>query len=341
MPLFLFSLFLLTFFSGGLLEAKLPGKILVIGGAGSIGSYVNKLLNESGYDTVVLDNLCYGRRENVVAGLFIEGNYGDRRLLDRIFDEYPVSAVVHLAAYTDVGESWRNPGAYYVNNLCHTVTLLQAMVDHSVGFIVFSSSAAVYGSVCGYAEESKPCHPNNPYGRTKLFAEEILRDFAQAHALHYCALRYFNVVGGDRDGILKNYKTQEINLIPMALRSIKNDQLITIYGNDYPTKDGSCVRDYIHVYDLARAHLLALEKLFSGSCSTEYNLGSGRGFTVFEVLETIERLLGKKLNVTIGPRRPGDCASVLADSKKAYNELGWQPECTLECMILDAWNALP
>jgi UDP-glucose 4-epimerase len=316
--------------------------ILVVGGAGFIGSQVNKMLHQAGYDTIILDNLSTGTLQSVFKGHFIQGDLADTAFLNQIFDQYSIDAVLDFAAYIDVNESVKNPSRYYKNNVSNTLNLLEAMVNHSIKIFIFSSTAAIFGTPIEIPiREGHPCNPASPYGQSKLMVEKILKDFEEAYGLKYCCLRYFNAAGGDPDGEIKNFKQKESNLIPIALRAIKNDQSITIFGTDYATQDGTCVRDYIHIYDLGTAHLLAMEKLMSGGNSACYNLGNGKGFTVKEVLLTVQKITGKKLTIINGPSRQGDVSIVIADSQKAKQELGWTPMySTLELMIEHAWKAM-
>lgn len=317
--------------------------ILVVGGAGFIGSHVNKMLYEAGYDTVVLDNLTKGNRKAVTHGVFIEGDMADSECLDLLFQKYSIDAVMHFAASIDVGESISDPAKYYVNNVSNTLNLLNAMLRHSVKKFIFSSSAAVYGIPQEkQISEAHPCRPINPYGETKLIVEKILRDFDQAYGLTSCCLRYFNAAGGDPQGEIKNYKSKESNLIPVALRSLLEPNCsLTIFGSDYPTPDGTCIRDYVHICDLGSAHIIAMEQLLAGKPSSTYNLGNGEGFSVREVIHAVEKVTGRKLNVIEGPRRPGDPPYLVADAQKALRELGWKPQYpTLEAMIEHAWNGL-
>lgn len=317
--------------------------ILVVGGAGYIGSYVNHLLHKSGYETIVLDNLSTGNRAAVIEGTFINGDMGDRTLLDKIFSSHKIDAVMDFAAHTDVGESVKNPLKYYLNNVSNTLQLLKAMVDHHVKLFIFSSTASLYGHPkTRFITEQTPCDPMNPYGETKLVIENILRDLDTTGGLRYCSLRYFNAAGGDPEGKLKNYNRSSSNLIPRILHSIiEHNSTITINGTDYETPDGTCVRDYIHIADLASAHILAMEQLFSGGSSAYYNLGNGKGFSVREVIAAAEKATGKNLQVIEGPRRPGDPATTVADSQKAQRELGWKPQYPdLETIIAHAWQAL-
>ncbi len=316
--------------------------ILIIGGAGFIGSHVNKLLGLKGYETTVLDDLSTGAREAVVCGEFVRGNFGDKKLLETLFSKNKFDAVMHFAALTDVGESVRDPKLYYENNVANTLTLLNTMLQHSIKTIIFSSSAAVYGILSkDFAKETDPAAPINPYGRTKLMVEKILGDYDSAYGLRSCSLRYFNAAGGDPDGEIKNNKKKENNLIPLVLRSLLSKTQVTIFGADYPTPDGTGVRDYIHVMDLAGAHILAMEKLLRTPGSSCYNLGNGRGYSVREVIKTAESITGLVVEAVEGPRRPGDPAMLMADAEKAKKELGWKQKYSdLNSMIKHAWQSL-
>lgn len=320
-----------------------PKWILMTGGAGYIGSYTNKLLNETGYETLVLDNLVNGDPRAVTKGIFIEGDSGNHQLLDEIFQSYPISAVMHFAAYLDVGESVRDPAKYYQNNVCNTLVLLNAMIRHHIKNFIFSSSAAIFGNPKKMpVQEEDPPHPINPYGETKLIVEHILRDYDQAYGLRSSILRYFNVAGGDPKGELKNYRCNQSNLIPTALKSILNPEgTMTIFGTDYPTHDGTGIRDYIHLHDLAEAHILALAQLMEEGKSTHYNLGNGQGFSVREVLTAVQKVTGKPLNIVEGPRRAGDPALLIADATKANKVLKWSPKFSeLEKIVGDAWKTM-
>lgn len=317
--------------------------ILVVGGAGFIGSHINKMLDEAGYQTIVLDNLSTGHRDAVTRGTFIEGDMSNTPLLDKLFSENKIEAVMHFAAYIDVGESVAYPYKYYHNNVANTLNLLHSMQRHGVKTFIFSSTAAIFGiPEADLISEEHPCHPINPYGASKLMVEKILRDFDHAYNLRYCSLRYFNAAGGDPDGEIKNFKKQESNLIPIILRSLKNgDGTMTINGSDYNTRDGTCIRDYIHICDLGKAHITAMEQLFSGASSSCYNLGNGQGFSVKEVICAVEKVTNLKVNALKGKRRPGDSPILLANSKKAQKELDWTPQFPELSIIIDhAWKAL-
>jgi len=318
-------------------------KVLVVGGAGYIGSYVNKLLNISGYETIVLDNLSKGDKRSVTRGAFIEGDLGDIALLQNIFTENQIDAVMHFAAFTNVGESVSDPAKYYQNNVCNTLSLLKAMLAHNIKIFIFSSTAAIFGLPQEeLITENHPTKPINPYGKSKLMVEEILEDFSYAYDFKYCALRYFNAAGGDPDKEVKIYNRHYSNLIPACLQAIINpDHTISIFGTDYPTFDGTGIRDYIHLHDLGTSHLLAMKSLLEGAPSCQYNLGNGRGFSVREVIETIQTVTNTNLKVLEGDRRAGDPALLLADSSKAEQELNWRPKYPdLETIITDHWQAI-
>ncbi|ADI38765.1 UDP-glucose 4-epimerase GalE [Waddlia chondrophila] len=317
--------------------------ILVVGGAGYIGSHVNKQLHEAGYQTVVLDNLSTGDRKSVTRGSFIKGDASSSKQLDEIFKSQKIDAVMHFAAFTDIGESVANPYQYYRNNVCHTLNLLHAMERYKVDIFIFSSTAAIFGlPQTNKIAESHPKNPINPYGKSKLMVEQMLSDAESAYGLRSCALRYFNAAGGDPEGEIKNHKKKETNLIPILLRSLKSgDHSITIFGTDYPTPDGTCVRDYIHILDLGQAHIRAMEQLFNGASSSQYNLGNGQGFSVKEVISAVECVTKIPVKKISGERRLGDPPLLLADSRKAEQELGWNPRFpSLEEMIFHAWNSL-
>ena len=317
--------------------------ILVVGGAGFIGSHVVKMLDQAGYQPIILDNLSTGSINAVTRGIFIQGDMADKDVLDKIFQSHAISAVMHFAALTDVGESITDPQKYYFNNVVTTVNLLCAMIKYQVKVFIFSSSAAIFGlPLEEYISENHPCRPINPYGKSKLMVEEILQDYDRSYGLRFCCLRYFNAAGGDPDNEIKNYKKKENNLIPVILRSLKfGDGAVTIFGNDYPTPDGTCIRDYIHVSDLGAAHLRALEQLFERKQSCCFNLGNGRGFSVREVIRVAEQVTNKKLRIIEGPRREGDPPVLLANGAHAKQTLRWEPQYSdLSTMVKHAWQAL-
>ncbi|MBS4167521.1 UDP-glucose 4-epimerase GalE [Parachlamydia sp. AcF125] len=317
--------------------------VLVVGGAGFIGSHVNKMLHQAGYQTVVLDNMNTGTQAAVTRGSFIKGDLADSACLDFIFSSYIIDAVMHFAALIDVGESVREPALYYRNNVANTLNLLEAMHRHHIPIFIFSSSAAIFGTPqAPIITEEHPCHPINPYGETKWVVEKMLRDFELAYGLKSTCLRYFNAAGGDPEGEIKNFKKKETNLIPLVLRSLITPQgCVSIYGTDYPTPDGTCIRDYIHVCDLGEAHILAMQQLFEGAPSDFYNLGNGQGFSVRQVIQKAEQVTGLKVQVIEADRRPGDPPILVADAQKAAHQLGWRPHYPeLETMIKHAWQAL-
>lgn len=317
--------------------------ILVVGGAGFIGSHVTKMLALKGYHPVVFDNLSTGHREAVKYGTFFKGDLAHLHDLDLVFSQYDFAAVMHFAALIDVGESVADPLKYHLHNVGYTLNLIQAMRKHLVKTIIFSSTASIFGIPSHpHIDEEHPCMPINPYGNTKLTVEKILRDCDAAYGIKSSCLRYFNAAGGDPDGEIKNFKKNEKNLIPQALNSLKDPaKCLTIYGTDYPTHDGTCIRDYIHLEDLGSAHILAMEKLLKEKISTNYNLGNGNGFSVKEVIKTVELVTNLKLNIVEGPRRQGDPPRLVADAKKAQRELGWSPRYhCLKAMIDHAWKAL-
>jgi len=313
--------------------------ILIVGGAGYIGSHVNKFLSSRGYETVVLDNLSRGHREFVKWGRLVEGDLGDRSLLDRVFREYDIDAVMHFAAFTDVGESVRDPGAYYRNNVMNTMNLLDSMMENGVSGFVFSSTCAVYGNPIEIPiTEEHPLNPISPYGRSKLMVEEILRDYHEAYGLNYVSLRYFNAAGADPEGDVGELHDPETHLIPLVLdAAMGRRESVKIFGTDYPTPDGTCIRDYIHVMDLADAHCRALEYLEREEKGV-FNLGNGRGFSVREVIEACQKVTGEEIKVVEDDRRPGDPPELIGSSVKAGKVLGWKPEFRkLERIIETAW----
>ena len=315
--------------------------ILIVGGAGYIGSYMCKYLANNGYNPIVLDNLVYGHREAVRWGPFIEGSIADSKLLKQIFSKYQIVAVMHFAAFCYVGESVTLPAKYYRNNVANTINLLEVMVEKNVSNFIFSSSCATYGEPVEIPiTEEHPQNPINPYGRTKLMVEQILDDFRSAYGLESVLLRYFNAAGADPDGELGEDHRPETHLIPIVLQTaLGQRKVINIFGGNYPTKDGTCIRDYIHIVDLAEAHFLALKRLMNGLPGGKYNLGNGDGYSVEEVIETARKITGKTIPINIVDRRPGDPAVLVGSSKKAAGELGWKPKFPdLYTIIETAWK---
>ncbi len=318
-------------------------KVLVLGGAGYIGSHTVYELVAAGAEVVIADNLETGHREAVhPEAAFYEGDLRDRAFVDRVLEAEPgIDAVIHFAANSLVGESMTNPLKYYDNNLCGTKVLLESMVAHGVDKIVFSSTAATYGEPERVPIlETDRTVPTNPYGETKLSMEKMFHWTGLAHGLRFVSLRYFNACGAQADGRIGEAHAPETHLIPLILQ-VPNGQreTISIFGDDYETKDGTCVRDYIHVTDLAQAHILAVRYLMKGGQSDIFNLGNGVGFTVKEVIETARRVTGHPIPAVISPRRAGDPAKLIASSEKAKQVLGWKPEhASLEEIIASAWN---
>ncbi|MBR6618662.1 MAG: UDP-glucose 4-epimerase GalE [Oscillospiraceae bacterium] len=317
-------------------------RILVLGGAGYIGSHTALELVKAGNEVIVADNLVTGYRKAIPEGAkFYEGDLHDFDFLDNLFQKENVDAVIHFAAYSLVGESVTNPLKYYDNNLCGTKILLDAMVKNNVDKIVFSSTAATYGEPenIPILESDKTC-PTNPYGETKLAMEKMFKWTANAHGLRFVSLRYFNACGADASGTIGEAHNPESHLIPLILQVPNGKrETICIYGTDYDTPDGTCIRDYIHVTDLAQAHILAVQYLMDGGESDIFNLGNGVGYSVREVIDTARKVTGHSIPATETPRRAGDPARLVASSDKARKILGWNPvHDSLEEIIESAWN---
>ncbi len=315
--------------------------ILIVGGAGYIGSHANKELNKRGYKTVVFDNLSKGHREFVKWGDFFKGDLANKKKLEACFKKYPIKAVMHFGAFAYVGESVDDPAKYYINNVTNTLNLLEVMRKHNVKHFIFSSTAATFGEPLKIPINEKHSQiPINPYGRTKKIIEDILKDYSHAYGLKYIALRYFNAAGCDPDSEIGELHKPETHLIPLILdAAIGRRKDIKIFGTDYKTPDGSCVRDYIHVSDLADAHIKALEYLFKGGKSDSFNLGNGKGFSVKEVIEVAKKITGRKIRIIETKRRAGDPAVLIASSLKAKKLLGWKPQFNrLSAIMETAWN---
>lgn len=315
--------------------------ILVVGGAGYIGSHSVKQLVNEGYDVVVFDNLSTGHREFVKWGVpFVLGDLNDQTQLRLLFSNFPIQAVVHFAAHAYVGESVTDPQKYYINNVANTLNLLEIMREFKVERFVFSSTCATYG----IPEELpiKETHkqlPINPYGRTKQVVEQILSDYERAYGLNYVVLRYFNAAGADLESEIGEWHEPETHLIPLVLDvALGKRENVTIFGTDYDTKDGTCIRDYIHVSDLADAHIRSLKYLETKQKSNVFNLGNGEGYSVQEIISTAEQVTGKKIATVKGSRRPGDPAVLIGSSEKAEAVLGWESKYDLYTIVESAWN---
>lgn len=315
--------------------------ILVVGGAGYIGSHLVKELVQR-MPVVVLDSLSTGYEHLVdEKAIFVKGDLGDKELLSHLFETYDIKGVMHFAANSLVGESVVEPLKYYKNNVAATLNLLETMVKHHVNNFIFSSTAATYGIPnTDFITEDTPTKPINPYGRSKLMVEQILSDFAEAYGLNYVVLRYFNAAGAHESGMIGEKHDPETHLIPIVLQHLLGErEKISVFGTDYDTPDGTCIRDYIHVTDLAHAHILALEALLEGKIKTAtYNLGNGKGYSVKEVIEMCEKVTGRKATIEYTDRRPGDPAQLVASSEKIYRELGWKASYQLKEIISSAWK---
>lgn len=317
--------------------------ILVTGGAGYIGSHAVKVLQQAGYQVLILDNLVYGHQDiaETLGAELIVGDTNDRPLLDQLFRDRQISAVMHFAAYAYVGESVTQPDKYYRNNVVGTLTLLEAMVAANIKAFVFSSTCATYGIPQQIPmTEDHPQAPINPYGATKLMVERILQDFDVAYGLKSVIFRYFNAAGANPNGAIGEDHNPETHLIPLVLQTaLGKREAITVYGTDYPTADGTCIRDYIHVNDLADAHVLGLQYLLQGNQSEIFNLGNGNGFSVKEVIDTAQEITGKSINVIFGDRRAGDPPALVGSSEKARNILNWQPQyADIKLILQHAWQ---
>lgn len=314
--------------------------ILVTGGAGYIGSATVELLHEQGESVVVLDNLVYGHREAVHSDIpFYKGDVGDKALVKQIVKEHEIQACIHFAAYAYVGESVTDPAKYFENNTVQTNRLLNSLIDASVKRIVFSSTCATYGTPVRIPiDETHPQKPINPYGWTKFMTERILESYDAAYGLKFVALRYFNAAGAtERCG---EHHDPETHLIPNVLNAADGHlPFVSVFGGDYDTPDGTCIRDYIHIADLGDAHIRALDHLDKGNGSEFINLGNGRGFSVLEVIDAARKVTGKTIEVNMEPQRPGDPPRLIADAKKALDVLGWNPQyADLESIISTAWK---
>ncbi len=315
--------------------------ILITGGAGYIGSHVNKMLNEKGYRTVVFDNLSYGHEDFVKWGAFVLGDITDKEQLRLCFRKHSIQAVMHFSAFAYVGESVIDPAKYYQNNVANTINLLNVIREFGIRNFIFSSSCATYGIPQEIPiTEEHPQHPVNPYGKSKLMVEEMLQDYESAYGIKHVNLRYFNAAGADPDGEIGEWHEPETHLIPLVLDgALGRREDIKILGTDYETPDGTCIRDYIHVNDLASAHILALEYLLNGGCSDSFNLGNGNGFSVHEVIDTARKITGRNIKAVTSARRAGDPPELVGSSEKARHVLKWDPQFDdLEVIIETAWK---
>jgi UDP-glucose 4-epimerase len=315
--------------------------VLVVGGAGYIGSHMVKMLRAEGHQVLAFDNLSGGYRDALLGAELVQADLADRAALDAVFAGQKFDAVMHFASFIQVGESVQLPDKYYRNNVSNTLNLLDAMVAHDVKRFIFSSTAAIFGEPeVVPIDENQPSRPLNPYGRSKAMVEEILADYDRAFGLRSICLRYFNAAGADLDGQLGERHEPETHLIPLVLQvaSGRRSQ-IAVFGRDYPTPDGTCIRDYIHVVDLCSAHLLALQRLHDGGHSDCFNLGNGEGFSVQQVIDSARRISGRPIAVLDAPRRDGDPARLVADPAKARSLLGWTPQhAQLDTIIETAWR---
>lgn len=316
-------------------------RLLVVGGCGYIGSHMVKRLLEEGAEVVVLDDLSGGHRDALLGGELVLGRCGDAALLDALFSAQRFDGVLHFASFIQVGESVKEPAKYYRNNVGETLVLLERMAAHGVGHFIFSSTAAVFGEPQRIPiGEDHPRAPINPYGHSKAMVEQMLMDFDHAYGLRSVALRYFNAAGADPQGRIGERHEPETHLIPLTLQAVLGRRpSLSVFGRDYETPDGTCIRDYIHVEDLADAHLLALEYLWSGGKSTAFNLGNGAGFSVQEVLDAVARVTGKSVPAQDALRRAGDPARLVADASRARSVLHWRPRYPeLDVIVRHAWQ---
>lgn len=315
-------------------------RVVVTGGAGYIGSHTVLQLLDRGYDVTVIDDLSYGYRHNVEPGRLRDFNIRDTAAVERVLREKPTSAVIHFAAFISVGESMKDPAKYFENNTSASLSLIHAATNAGVQRMVFSSTAAVYGmpAVVPVREDS-PYAPVNVYGESKVMVEKILGWFDLIHGLKSVCLRYFNASGADPEGRRGEEHQPETHLIPLLFRAIETGKPVTVFGDDYPTPDGTCIRDYIHVADLAAAHIAAVEHLLEGGQSDKFNVGTGKGFSVKEVINAVEKVTGRKVPYVVGPRREGDPPELVANSDKLQKLLGWEPRFSrLEDIVETAWK---
>ncbi|MGL4524028.1 MAG: UDP-glucose 4-epimerase GalE [Spirochaetia bacterium] len=316
--------------------------ILVIGGAGYIGSHTVAYLKKNGHYPVIFDSLekGYAQVAQILGVPLYQGDLGDKQKVIEVCAQENIEAVMHFAAFIEVGESVEDPSRYYHNNVAKVLSLLDALIEAKMGYFVFSSTAATFGEPqAEKINEQHPQQPINPYGNSKFMVEKILKDYEKAYGLKSVILRYFNAAGSDEQGLIGESHVPETHLIPKVLMAaVGSAPAITVFGDDYATPDGTCIRDYVHVYDLASAHLLALEHSIKTQQSNNYNLGSGSGYSVKQIIQSAQKVTGKNIPITLGPRREGDPSILIADAQKAQDVLGWRPLYTLDQIISSAWR---
>jgi UDP-glucose 4-epimerase len=316
--------------------------VLVVGGAGYIGSHAVSLLKNQGHNAIIYDDFSKGHKEvgQILNVKIVEGDLGDKAKLKEIFISEKIDVVMHFAAFIEVGESVVDPAKYYENNVAKVLKLLDAMVESNVLKFIFSSTAATFGEpIMEKINEEHPQNPINPYGQSKLMVEKILKDYEKAYGMKSVVFRYFNACGSDMNGIIGESHDPESHLIPLILQAASGRRdSIKVFGTDYATQDGTCIRDYVHVYDLAQAHILGMDKMIKDNQSFNYNLGSGSGYSVKEITDNVKKVTGKDFKVEYVERRAGDPGILIADSTKAEKELDWKPQYSLEQIVISAWK---
>ena len=316
--------------------------VLVVGGAGYIGSHTVNLLKNQGHNPVIYDDFSKGHKEvgNILNVKMVEGDLSDKNRLKEVFISEKIDVVMHFPAFIEVGESVINPSKYYENNVAKVLKLLDAMVENKILKFIFSSTAATFGEpIMERINETHPQNPINPYGQSKLMVEKILKDYEKAYGMKSVIFRYFNACGADMEGKIGESHDPESHLIPLILQAASGRRdSIKVFGTDYSTKDGTCIRDYVHVYDLAQAHILGMEKMNIENQSFDYNLGSGSGYSVKEIIDNVKKVTGKDFKIEYVDRRAGDPGLLVADSTKAESELNWKPKYSLENIVQSAWK---
>ena len=316
--------------------------VLVVGGAGYIGSHAVSLLKNQGHNVIIYDDFSKGHKEvgQILSVKIVEGDLGDKAKLKEIFISEKIDVVMHFAAFIEVGESVVDPAKYYENNVAKVLKLLDAMVESNVLKFIFSSTAATFGEpIMEKINEEHPQNPINPYGQSKLMVEKILKDYEKAYGMKSVVFRYFNACGSDMNGVIGESHDPESHLIPLILQAASGRrESIKVFGTDYATQDGTCIRDYVHVYDLAQAHILGMEKMIKENQSFSYNLGSGSGYSVKEIIDNVKKVTEKDFKVEYVERRAGDPGVLIADSTKAEKELNWKPQYSLEEIVISAWK---